>query len=61
MEHYEAWKDEEPIWGKSEMCLPKKCEISFWAFVLFNNFFIFSDKQKSNSKNFGDVGFCGRY
>ena len=85
LEHYEAWKDEEPFWSKTEILLPKNCKISFlplfWAMLwLYQQFYckiytwrrwdpkfifsllqkslVYSDKKKSNSKNFDHVGFC---
>ena len=29
LEHYEAWKDEELTWSKTEIWLPRQCKISF--------------------------------
>ena len=34
LEHYEAWRDKEPIWIKTEVLLPKKCKISFLPCLL---------------------------
>ena len=45
LEHYEAWKDEEPFWSKTEILLPKNCKISFLPRFLgyvmtINNFIV---------------------
>ena len=35
LEHYEAWKDEEPVWSKTEILLPKKCKMSLLPCFFF--------------------------
>ena len=48
MEHYEAWKDEEPIWCKTEISLSKNVKFHFYPAVgAISRFY-----QQFNCKNY---------